>query len=177
MRLLFVDLETTGLDPKEGVILEIAAVAVDGENELGRFHRIVRHSPRALDTMNGFVRDMHTKNGLLHDVISDKAALWEDVAIDFQTFVAPHWDLNNKIRLAGSSVHFDQRWLLEHLHDEVADLIHYRVLDVSTLRDVMKDCGLAIAKDECHRAVNDCNYALAQYRKFQETVRKGLKHG
>ena len=70
-RIMWLDLETTGLDPETGLILEVAVVVTNRWlKELARESIVIPHSVEALEAagMDDFVRDMHTENGLLDEV-------------------------------------------------------------------------------------------------------------
>jgi oligoribonuclease len=161
--LVWLDLETTGLDPNEGSILEIAMVATDDNFvELGEpFVSIVK--PLHLcgfEVMDEYVRGMHGKSGLMRAIYGTDAPRGtpttlpnlprrsdvEHAAIEWCRTAWMHdaslrlrdWETSSfteevkKTPLAGNSVHFDKRWLIEHM-SELEALFSHRIYDVSTL--------------------------------------------
>ena len=184
MKLLWLDLETTGLDPKEHAVLEVGAIVTDGLTELGRYHAVVSQPPEALARMNDFVRDMHTKNGLL-DAMKSTATPWPTVAAQLRQFVVKHFapspveqeTSNSKPaewrgRLAGYSAHFDKKWL-EALAPEMHELLSHRVFDMSTIRDLYKALGVTVPITEAHRSIADCEHAFASFQAYLKLMRVG----
>jgi len=155
---IWTDLETTGLSPTEGSILEIAVVVTDFNlHEIGEpFVSLV--CPRArqgYDAMDSYVREMHAKSGLLEhiyqiDRYGNPTRVIEEVTQKttgevrtallawFEQFIpAAVSNLEaakflRKISFAGSSVHFDKAWLKEHMPD-FESLFSHRILDVSSI--------------------------------------------
>jgi oligoribonuclease len=172
MKLLFLDLETTGL-AVDAAILEVGAIAVDGERLIGHFHRRVSQPPQVLEAMEPFVREMHEKSGLLAELKRDAMPM-QTVGFELAEFIGKHWAKDeDKPRLAGYSVHVDKRWL-ESAAPAVAALMHHRVLDVSSLRDTLKDMGLEFAKNDVHRAIADCEDSIRAYQTFRKILAVGV---
>ncbi len=161
-KLVWLDLETTGLDPKKGSILEIGVIVTDLElNEIERRSWVLQYSRDSiLTSMNDFVLNMHMSNGLLKKVWATRR-LGEVVTADFlhrldvdraKTILGAHaWirrataDTEAKdCYLAGSSIHFDRAWLVEHA-PEIVETVSYRMVDVSTFRVAFP--GLLIDQD------------------------------
>lgn len=148
--LLWCDLETTGLNPEQESILEIALVLTTPELEtIDYFHKIILPEAIFVPTIKDNVRDMHTKNGLWIDVINRGSSLglvdswivqWLDRLIpkgmvDEGSGYSPRdW---SKIYLAGSSVHFDRQFLKKYRFT-FESLISYRHIDVSVIRTMLK---------------------------------------
>jgi oligoribonuclease len=152
--LIWLDLETTGLLPQEGSILEIAIVITDDElNEVGEpFVSIVKPlEGRGFEVMDDFVYEMHTKSGLLTRLYEghhgDTDAGWGRVtpsamARDLPLLSDVEHAVLHSLRangitegnqiLAGSSIHFDRAWINEHM-PLYAKCLSHRMVDVSTL--------------------------------------------
>lgn len=161
--ILWLDLETTGLDERAGSILEIAMVLTDDDAaELGVFHALVKPFATAngvplegLKPMHEVVLAMHTKNGLLAELQAEgvqrryeveiaavefmrsttKLKVWPDMplAIDQTDWL----QLLKKTPLGGNSVHFDRAWLREHM-PELEALFSYRNVDMSSMNELAK---------------------------------------
>lgn len=137
---IWLDLETTGLDARAGLLLEFAAVLC--EDSVGddfaivqQYTGVVHHSKEALDAvpLDQAVMKMHHENGLWAAVRASTVKL-EDV----DTFLAALASglcngVHRSIVLAGSSVHFDLAWCRVHT-PQFAQYLSHRVFDVTTLR-------------------------------------------
>lgn len=141
-RLLWVDVETTGLDPcAEGAaILEVAMIVTGpGLVEEARRKWLLREPGWRIDpaiaAMDEFVTKMHVQSGLMNDLTTgrvddlDMRTLGDAAVSDFMS------DCDAVgLKPAGSSVHFDRQWMLEHLPMSSKLLHSHRNFDVSTLR-------------------------------------------
>ncbi len=137
-RIVWVDLEMTGLDPKRHVIVEVAALVTDAElNILDDGIDLVVHATDAqLAEMDDFVRNMHSENGLLANVQSSTVSLEqaEDAVLEL---VAKHCDPNHPAPLAGNSIATDRTFIRAQM-PRLDDALHYRMIDVSTIKELTK---------------------------------------
>ena len=174
-RLVWVDLEMTGLDPVTDEIVEIAAIVTDGElNELDSGVSYVVRPPdlAILERMDPIVVAMHTESGLLSD-IPDGITL-ADAGEAVLAYVRSHVPEPNRAPLAGSSVYVDRGFLARHL-PELDDHLHYRLVDVSTLKELARRWYPrayfnAPAKTGGHRALADIRESIAELRYYRETL-------
>jgi oligoribonuclease len=122
--LLWVDLETTGLDPHTGVVLEVGARLTDQLlNEVSRFHTIIHHDEKDLDELKDLffppaVVEMHTKNDLLRQVYESQVELAQAQA-SFATWLFENFKLGEKRPLAGSNPSFTVYYFAEVDKDKV----------------------------------------------------------
>lgn len=160
MTYVFVDLETTGLEPDLNDILEVGIVVYDKNfNKLGVFNEVAhyRHPDKNPSTwVDPYVVDMHNKNGLWDACEASSHSLrWiETEAVEF--LKSNGW---TKLPLAGSTINFD-RSFLAHRMRRLHDVFHYRNIDVSTLKNLWKMYDMpnltSNEKKNAHRAVADC---------------------
>lgn len=165
--LLWCDLETTGLDPENESILEIALVLTTPElASIDWKHFIIIPEAIFVPTIKENVRKMHTDNGLWLDVINKGTSLgmvdlaitdWLDKILKNPTTVTQYVPRDwSKVYLAGSSVHFDRKFLIKYGFT-FEKLISYRHVDVSVIRTLLKMWNPEDLWEQntTHRAVDD----------------------
>jgi oligoribonuclease len=166
------DLEMTGLDPTRHVIVEIATLLTDDELELVAEgpDLVIHQSPEALETIDPFVHDMHTRSGLLPAIEASTVSL-EAAAEATLTFLREHISEPGTVPLAGNSIGTDRRFLATWL-PEIEDFFHYRSVDVSTIKELARrwypevHAG-APKKAAGHRALDDIRESVAELRHYR----------
>ena len=179
-RLLWVDLETTGLVPEEGRILEVGMIVTDPHLAIMRsYSSMVYPAVDFEENLPPVVWEMHTNSGLIHDMrYAEKLPLLSEVEDWIISKICnPYFGAdNNKIMLAGSSVDFDKKWLAEHMPDLWARL-HYRVADVSSMREFIRrwvpDHDQLVVetfgdRPSKHRAMDDLHDSIDLARLYQK---------
>lgn len=113
-RIVWIDLEMTGLDIHEHTIVEVAALITDADlNVLGEGVDVVVHaSEEELGRMNEFVTNMHESSGLLAEIRESKVTLKEaeDAVLEL---IAKHCDSEHPAPLAGNSIGTDRGFIRE----------------------------------------------------------------
>jgi oligoribonuclease len=169
--LVWVDLEMTGLDPETCAIVEIAILVTDGDLRIvAEGPNMVIHQPESvLATMNDFVRELHTRSGLLTRIRESKVTL-EQARAETLTFVQSHCD-KGVSPLCGNSVWKDREFLQRYMPEVVAHL-HYRIIDVSTIKELARRwyAGKVAAppKAERHRAHDDIRESLVELAYYRQ---------
>ena len=163
----------TGLDPERHVIIEVAALVTDDHLELVATgpDLIVQQPPEALDGMDEVVLAMHTESGLLHRVRASTvslAAAGEAVL----AFLGEHIDEPGSVPLCGNSIGTDRRFLARHL-PEIDEFLHYRCVDVSTVKELARRWQPDIyerapEKAKCHRALDDIRESVEELRWYRD---------
>jgi oligoribonuclease len=132
LRLVWIDLEMTGLDPERDCVLEIGCIVTGADlAPLDEVDHVVWQPDDALSRMRPVVREMHTQNGLLDRVRQSTMGLDEVERAVFAT-IAKHCGPREGI-LAGSSIHMDRMFLARYM-PLVERYLHYRQVDVSSLK-------------------------------------------
>ncbi len=173
--LMWLDLETTGLDEKTGRILEYAAVFTDLElNELAALEGIVLQNIwKVKNLMNDFVLDMHTKNGLLEELAQAGDADYNTTLTlaegKLLSALESLQDENTIVVIAGSTISFDRGWVKEHM-PTLEETLHYRQLDVSSYKVGFPEI-FGTETSEAHRAMADVRQSIAQQVKMRQIVR------
>ena len=132
--LFWIDFEMTGLSPKNDKILEVAAIVTDYDfNILETYDSPVFHEKNIVNQMDDFVLNMHTTSGLIERLPEGKPL--NVIESELQAMLFRHFPNyeTEKVIMAGNTIQIDQAFLLEHMKF-LGELIHYRVVDVSTLR-------------------------------------------
>lgn len=171
-KLLWVDLEMTGLDPEEHVIIEVAALVTDFDFKiLDRYEAVIWQSDEVLDRANPWAKQQHAKSGLLEKVhLSGRPE--SDVINELVGFITSNFGDEPAV-LAGNSIHND-RLFIQRWWPAVYDLLHYRMLDVSSLKVLMQGkFGLEYPKLENHRALGDIEASIAELEYYLAWLQKG----
>lgn len=169
-RLVWVDLEMTGLDPERCAIVEIATIVTEADlTVVAEGPNLVVHQPaEALATMDDFVRDMHTRSGLLDKIAASTITL-EEAQAQTLAFVQEHVD-ERKAPLCGNSIWKDRQFVERYMPTFDAYL-HYRCVDVSTLKELVRRWyGGRIQppdKAETHRALDDIRESIAELAHYR----------
>ncbi|MEM7140190.1 MAG: oligoribonuclease [Actinomycetota bacterium] len=173
--LAWMDLEMTGLDPDRHTIVEIATLLTDDDLELIAEgpDLIVRATAAELDEMDDFVTNMHTKSGLLDEINASTVSLEEAGRLTME-FLREHIAEERTVPLCGNSIGTDRRFLAKHL-PEVEEFLHYRSIDVSTLKELARRWhpeALASAPKKAagHRAMDDIRESLDELRHYRAAL-------
>jgi oligoribonuclease len=169
------DLEMTGLDPARHVIVEIATLVTDDDLQIvAEGPDLVVHQPdEALAEMDPFVVDMHTRSGLLQ-AIKDSAISLEDAGAATLEFIKAHAPLAATVPLCGNSIGMDRRFLAAYL-PEIENWLHYRSVDVSSVKELARRWYPSIVsarphKAGSHRALDDIRESVDELRYYRERV-------
>jgi len=154
----------TGLNPQCCAIIEIGIVITDKElNPLAEFERVIWQPEEVLLSMEPFVRQMHTRNGLLERVRSSAHSL-RAVEKEVMALLAEHFAVGEGI-LAGNSIHTDRSFIAWHMPG-VDRFLHYRMVDVSSLKELVRAwypqaAGRSKA-DSAHTALADLQASIGE---------------
>jgi oligoribonuclease len=171
-RFVWLDLEMTGLDPESCVIVEIGIVVTGADLvPIDEWATAVWQPEEALAKMGPFVRDMHTKNGLLDRVRASSLTV-DDVEKKALALVSRHFPFGAAI-LAGNSIHHDRLFLRRYL-PAFERYLHYRQLDVSSLKVL---CQAWYGEDKqfaklekSHTALDDLRASLAELAHYRAAL-------
>ena len=159
-RIVWIDLEMTGLDIHEHTIVEVAALITDADlNVLGEGVDVVVHaSEEELGRMNEFVTNMHESSGLLAEIRESTVPLKEaeDAVLEL---IAKHCDSEHPAPLAGNSIGTDRGFIREYM-PRLDEALHYRMIDVSTVKELARRWAPRVyyhqpEKNMSHRALAD----------------------
>jgi oligoribonuclease len=170
--LCWIDLEMTGLDPQQNVIIEIATLITDADLELvAEGPEIITHASEAhLGKMIDLVRDMHAKSGLTEKVRRSTVNVL-DAEMETLTFIK-QWCKPRTTPLCGNSIWCDRMFLKLQM-PKIDAFLHYRTIDVSSFKEVatrwnVHSIGGAPRKTDTHRAMDDIKESIAQLRHYRQ---------
>jgi len=169
-RLIWIDLEMTGLDPDHDSILEIATVITDGDlNVLAEGPVLAIEHPEArLKEMDEWNRNQHGSSGLWRRVLEEGVAMAEAEARTL-AFLS-EWVELRQSPICGNSICQDRRFLYRQM-PELERFFHYRNLDVSTLKELARrwapEVLAGVNKDSAHTALSDIHDSIAELRHYR----------
>ena len=173
-RLVWIDLEMTGLSTENDEIVEIAAIVTEAdltEIDAGVCF-VVKPSDSALANMDDFVTNMHTESGLITEIPSglSLAEAQEKVL----TYIKEHIPEEGKGQLAGSSIYVDRGFLTKYMPD-IDQYLHYRLIDVSSIKELTRRWYPKVyfntpEKTGNHRALADIRESIAELRYYRDAV-------
>jgi len=172
--LAWMDLEMTGLDPGRHVIVEIATLITDDElTVVAEGPDLVVHTTdEQLALMDKVVLGMHTRSGLLEEMKSSTTTLAEAGAQTLE-FLRTHLPAG-QVPLCGNSIGTDRRFLAAFL-PEIENYLHYRSVDVSTVKELARrwyPAAVAAAPRKAggHRALDDIRESIEELRYYRDAV-------
>lgn len=173
--LIWIDLEMTGLDPDNDVIIEIATLVTDADLNLlaeGPIYA-VNQSEAMMATMDEWNTNQHGKSGLTQRVLDSKisAAQAEAETIAF----LEQWVPKGKSPICGNSICQDRRFLVRGM-PRLESYFHYRNLDVSTIKELARrwrpDILAGVKKSGAHLAMDDIKDSIAELQHYRATFFK-----
>lgn len=175
--LVWIDLEMTGLDPDVEQIVEIAVIVTDGQLEqLHEGPDLVLGAPDdVLDAMHEVVVQMHGGSGLTEAIRASSMTV-EDAEAQVLEFVKQHVPEPRVAPLAGNSVHADRAFLRRYM-PQLEAYVHYRNVDVSTLKELARrwrpeTLEHAPKKAGGHRALADIRESIEEMRYWRGALFK-----
>lgn len=171
-RLVWIDLEMTGLDPAKDTILEIAAIITDGRLEIVAEgpNLIIHREEEQLAQMIEIVQDMHEKNGLT-ELVRQSRVTHEEAELRLLSFLRQYC-VERTAPLCGNTIWMDRMFLNRHM-PSVDAWMHYRTVDVSSVKELARRWRPAAlqkapSKPESHRALDDIRASIEELRHYRE---------
>lgn len=173
-KLIWIDLEMTGLDPNKDKIVEIATIITDAKLDvLAEGPDLVIYQPPVVtNNMIAWCQEHFAESGLLNAIHDSKTSLAE---AEEQTlnFLKKHCPTNSAL-LAGNSVHIDREFIRVNM-PKLAAFVHYRIIDVSTIKELALRWYPhipAFPKVEPHRAHDDILESIDELKYYQARIFK-----
>lgn len=174
--LFWVDLEMTGLDDAVDTILEVAIVITDVDlKPVETYHRIVYQPQDVLDRMNDWCKKTHGESGLTAAVPNGTPLA--TVEKEMIELINRHYSTKERVVIVGNSVGNDRRFIDRYM-PEVAKRLHYRLIDVSSFKEIFRDrYGLSFEKKNTHRAIDDILESIHELEFYLSFVKPPAQGG
>ena len=173
-RIVWVDLEMSGLDIDKEHILEMSCLVTDGDlNIIAEGPEVViNQSDAILENMGEWCKNTHGKTGLTDAVRKSKIDLKtaENMMLDFVKQHVP----KGVCPLAGNSIHADRLFLNKYMPTFLEHL-HYRIIDVSSIKELCKRWypnNKFFGKYNVHRSLDDIKESIEELKHYRSTVFK-----
>ncbi len=170
--MVWMDMEMTGLDPQTDEIIEIATVITDGElNVIAELPSIILHQDQSrFAKMDDWNKEQHTKSGLWAEVVKSTVTL-ADAEQQTLAFIKKHIG-PKKSPLCGNSIWQDRRFLRRYMQ-EIDAYLHYRIVDVSTIKELVhrwypQQQPTNKNKANVHRAVQDVYDSIEELKLYRQ---------
>lgn len=170
--LVWIDLEMTGLAPETDHILEIASLITD--NELTIIAEgpsiVIAHTEQELECMSQWVKKQHGKTGLIKSVLNSSLSI-KEAEQETLNFIKCYCK-KNEAPLCGNSVWQDRAFLSIHM-SSIIDYLHYRLIDVSSIKELVKrwypnNNQANFKKPDNHRALEDIKESVAELAHYKQ---------
>lgn len=171
-RLLWIDMEMTGLNVERERIIEVAAVVTDYDfNSLEEYHAIIRQPMEFLDRMDEWNKKHHGESGLTSKV--PHGTPQDQVERNLAQLVKKHFQ--EPAVLAGNSIGQDRLFINKYM-PQFAATLHYRMLDVTAWKIIFKEkYEILYDKQDSHRAVDDIRESIGELKFYMSHLQLPLK--
>ncbi|KAF3764872.1 ribonuclease H-like protein [Cryphonectria parasitica EP155] len=182
--LVWIDCEMTGLDPDKEEIIEIFCLITNGNLDLldAEGWGTVVHQPRArMDQMDEWCTRTHGESGLTAAVITSEVTP-EQAADELLSYIKKYVPDRRVALLAGNSVHADRTFLAKGPYRRVVEHLHYRILDVSSIKEAARRWCPQVAarvpqKKTLHKARDDILESIEEARYYKEAIFQASARG
>lgn len=172
-RILWVDLEMTGLDPVHDRILEIGAIVTDWDfKEIAQYEAAVLVGPRLVEKRMkkgpaaSFWESVPETRDALIKQNTEKGRSARTIENELLAFLDEHFDKELPVLLAGNSIHVDRKFI-ENEWGRLNARLNYRMLDVTAWKVVLENkFKKKFAKREAHRALDDIRGSIEELQYY-----------
>jgi len=175
-RLVWIDLEMTGLIVETDVVVEIAVLVTDSDLNIldpEGFDQVIHQPDEVLANLNDVVRTMHTKSGLLKEIAASTIAE-PDAFADALAYIQRFVPAARSAPLCGNTIGMDRRFLARYA-PAIDDYLHYRNVDVSSIKELCRRWYPEVykgrpGKSESHRALDDIRESIAELAYYRSEL-------
>ncbi|XP_044260031.1 probable oligoribonuclease [Tribolium madens] len=175
-RVVWVDMEMTGLDVATDKMMEVACIITDSDlNIIAEGPDLIIHHPQdILDNMNEWCKTHHSKSGLSEACLKSKISVQEaeDKIMEFVS----QYVIEKISPLAGNSVYMDRLFLRKYM-PRLHEYLHYRIIDVSTIKELCRRWNPDVYKEApkktfSHRALSDIKESIEELKYYKSSFFK-----
>lgn len=170
--LLWVDIETSGLNVENDYILQLACILTNFKDTVIHYKQefTFGHDKFILDNMSEWCQKQHAESGLIERVLESTLQL-QEAEKQILMNMNLHLTIRDKLYLAGNSVHFDKKFIDKHM-PVLSSRLSHRIIDVSTVAILCKNLAPEIyefrpTKMHCHTAMQDILESMNEYRYYR----------
>lgn len=173
---IWIDIETTGVEHYEDLILQIAVIITDDQrNPLKEYEWIIKQDKeKAMSMADDTVKQMHADTGLW-DRLETEGLPFEQVDKELREVFNTVYDGKRKVKLSGSSVHFDKNFIEKQMPLSGA-IVSHQVCDVSSILEGMKRIGREPETKKghitTHDAIDDIRHSIYLFNCFEKKVKE-----
>jgi oligoribonuclease len=172
-QLIWIDIETTGFDPRSDKILEIAVIVTAPDlivDDSKVFTSAIRKAKFQLKEMTEWSTKQHTESGLIAKCLDNATPVMTEVEAQILEFLSVHTE-KGKCPIAGSSVWFDKAFL-QYQMPSLYDWLHYRIIDVSSIMRFIRmyDELPPSKKLKPHTALADLQESIGEFREYRDSL-------
>lgn len=172
-KILWIDLEMTGLEPSHDRILEVAAIVTDWDfKEIATYEAVKKVEPSLMKRR--MVGEFWEKYASVREALvaqNESGKNGRTVENELLAFIDEHFSADAPVLLAGNSIHQDRKFI-DNEWPRLASRLHYRMLDVSAWKVVFDGkYKKRFAKPEAHRALEDIRGSIEELKYYQTKVR------
>lgn len=168
LKLLWLDMEMSGLDVTKEVPIEVAAIVTDVQlNDLGQYHSIIKQPQKYIDNMDDWNRRQHRETGLVDLIPTGKEP--DVVDMELSAFIKSFFGAERAM-LSGNSISQDRLFIRAYMPLTEATL-HYRMVDVTSWKVLYNELfDLRFRKKDGHRALDDIRESIAEMKYYLSFV-------
>lgn len=175
-KIVWIDCEMTGLNVEKDALIEIAILITDSDLQLLDEEGLsipINVEKQFLESMNNFVRKMHTNNGLLQEL--ERGLSYEEAQEKIIKYINKYINKNERPPIAGNSVSIDKMFIHKYM-PKIVQYLHYRIIDVSSIKELSDRWYPHIAleysslKHKNHRALDDIRESIEELKFYRKNI-------
>jgi len=167
-RILWLDLEMTGLSPESNVIIEAGGIVTDSHfKELESYQSVVYQDQKHLDKMDSWNQKCHRKSGLYFLIPKGKSlSLVEE---DLLSLLESHFKSDEPVVIAGNCIYQDRNFIKRYM-PRLDKRLYYRMLDVTAFKLIAQEKGFLFKKANKHRVLDDIRESIKELNCYLEKM-------